>query len=141
MRRIADCISDENGESVLEKFKQFINQHDLEEVIVTSMMLTVIISTWEDGIDERMNGPSLCSLYTILIESLCKRANNTKESFHGKLHRNCFEDTEYLQPNIEAIDLLGNAAFSLLFSSVREMSIVFTENEIRRYLNPKYRSV
>ncbi|KAH3815361.1 hypothetical protein DPMN_143883 [Dreissena polymorpha] len=78
-----------------------------------------------------MNG-STCEIYSLFLESLLKKANKKKRKFQSPPFK-CFKDTEHIQPNIEIVDRLAEAAFHLLFSNTRESSLVFSSTDLERF--------
>ncbi|KAH3897481.1 uncharacterized protein LOC127864605 [Dreissena polymorpha] len=136
-RRILKCISVDDLNSSVEQFKCFIKEHGFQKIILTPMMLTIILLKFKTGLAERLTRPSLCKLYSVLLESLCKKANDTKGYF---LQMNapqcvCFENTEYIEPNIKEINELAKAAFYLRFSMKQKATVVFSERELAKYIN------
>ncbi|KAH3698019.1 hypothetical protein DPMN_085534 [Dreissena polymorpha] len=121
----------------VKQFEDFLWSHNLQSISVSPMLLTLIICTWVEGIAERLSGSSLCELYTILLESLCKKANPFISHFNQSepLPVNCFFRSKYIKPSMQHINDISKAAFSFLFSNEREMSIVFNEIKLSEYLS------
>ncbi|KAH3844095.1 hypothetical protein DPMN_086346 [Dreissena polymorpha] len=101
------------------------------------MLFTLVICTWVDRTkeDEQFRESSNCSFYTILLESLCKKANSTPGYFNNSNPPpvECFASTSYLQTNMKQLENLAYAACKLIFSFERETSIVFSDITLSNY--------
>ncbi|KAH3798122.1 uncharacterized protein LOC127839460 [Dreissena polymorpha] len=139
--RILRCILDESNdlETAEKKFKKFILKRKLTSLSYSPILYTLIICTWVKTMDaeEHLKGSSLCALYTTLLESLCKKANDTIGFFNdlNPPQVKCFVSTSYLRQIIENVDVISKAAFHLLFSPEKEKSIVFKDKELSNYLS------
>ncbi|KAH3826237.1 hypothetical protein DPMN_128133 [Dreissena polymorpha] len=113
----------------VEQFEEFLESRDLDSISSSPMLHTLVLCTWVDGMAESLTGLSACELYTTLLENLCKKANPQMSYFdqHHQSPVNCFFRTKYVKPNIEHIDAIAKAAFSFLFSSEKEQSLVFSD--------------
>ncbi|KAH3697995.1 hypothetical protein DPMN_085508 [Dreissena polymorpha] len=137
--KVLRCLLDESTDlkEIVKQFEDFFRNRNLQSIPVSPMLNTLIICTWVEGIADRLSGSSLCELYTTLLESLCKKANPCISHFNESepLPVNCFSRSKYIKPNIQDINVISKAAFSLLFSNEREMSIVFNEIKLSEYLS------
>ncbi|KAH3698013.1 hypothetical protein DPMN_085528 [Dreissena polymorpha] len=137
--KVLRCLLHESNDlkETVKQFKEFLRSHNLQSISVSPMLHALIICTWVEGIAERLSGSSLCELYTILLESLCKKANPLISHFNRSepLPVNCFSRSRYIKPNMQHIHDISKAAFSFVFSNEREMSIVFNEIKLSEYLS------
>ncbi|XP_052219435.1 uncharacterized protein LOC127836851 isoform X2 [Dreissena polymorpha] len=140
--RVLRCILDKskNLETTAREIRSFIEKRRLTSLSNSPMLYTLVICTWVDTMEEEehLNGSSLCALYTTLLESLCKKANDTTGFFNdlNPPHVKCFLRTSYLRPIIQNVDVISKAAFHLLCSPEKENSIVFNDQELSNYLTP-----
>ncbi|KAH3876129.1 uncharacterized protein LOC127870213 [Dreissena polymorpha] len=141
-KNIIRCLIDHTKdlEETVAKFNVFVNRPNLPSLSSSPMLYAMVICTLVDTMEaeEHLKVSSLCALYTILLESLCKKANSAtgyfNESNPSPIH--CFSISRYLQPNIEHLNRLAEVACKLLFSSERQSSIVFDEKTLS-YLFPQ----
>ncbi|KAH3811732.1 hypothetical protein DPMN_140147 [Dreissena polymorpha] len=133
---ILRCIIDQrkNLEETVNKFNDFAERRKLKSLSSSPMLYVLVIYIWEHTIDERehLKSWSLCSLYTAMLESLCKKAHSAPGYFNRPPVQ-CFSNPSYLQPNIEHLDNVAEVACQLLFSSERESSIVFDDNTLSNH--------
>ncbi|KAH3798598.1 uncharacterized protein LOC127837667 [Dreissena polymorpha] len=138
--RVLRCILDESEDikTTAWKISCFISDRKLTSLSYSPMLYTLVICTWTDTMEEEkhLNGFSLCALYTTLLESLCKKANDITGFFNdlNPPQVKCFSSSSYLRPIIQKVDVISKAAFNLLFSPEKEKSIVFTNHELSNYL-------
>ncbi|KAH3784594.1 hypothetical protein DPMN_162554 [Dreissena polymorpha] len=103
------------------------------------MLYTLVIRTSVNTIKEKehLKGSSLCARYTTLLESLCKKANCVSCYFNdlNPPTVRCFSSTSFIQPNIEHLDKLAEAACKLFFFTERESSIVFSDITLSNYFS------
>ncbi|KAH3824868.1 hypothetical protein DPMN_126722 [Dreissena polymorpha] len=110
-------------------FKRYVTEKKLNDLLLSPMMLSVILCSYAEGIT--LKG-SKCEIYCIILESLLKKANSKISEFQHPPFP-CFTGTQYIQPNIEQLNRLAEAAFHLLFSNTRENSLVFGISELKLY--------
>ncbi|KAH3824832.1 hypothetical protein DPMN_126685 [Dreissena polymorpha] len=110
-------------------FKRYVSEKKLNDLLLSPMMLSVIVCSYAEGIT--LKG-SKCEIYCIILESLLKKANSKISEFQHPPFP-CFTGTQYIQPNIEHLNRLAEAAFHLLFSNTRENSLVFGISELKLY--------
>ncbi|KAH3853866.1 uncharacterized protein LOC127875418 [Dreissena polymorpha] len=135
--RIMGCLVFDELEGKHDEFKTHIMKTcGLKELITSPMMVALLVCSWLDGI--HLKG-SLCEIYSILIDSLIKKASNITGYFHPPPVK-CFKDTNYIQPNIAFIQALSKTAFALLFSDAKESSIVFSENILLSYVSNEHKN-
>ncbi|XP_052214948.1 uncharacterized protein LOC127833629 isoform X5 [Dreissena polymorpha] len=140
-KKILGCIIDETEDldKTVKEFQTFVEIRELESLSASPMLYTLVICMWVDTTkeEEQLTGYSLCALYTIWLETLCKKANSTTGYFNdlNPSPVECFSRTSYLQPNIVHLDKLAAAACKLLFSSERETSIVFSNITLSNYFS------
>ncbi|KAH3820404.1 uncharacterized protein LOC127832627 [Dreissena polymorpha] len=139
--QILGCIIDEDKDLVktVVTFIEFVKRRKLESLSSSPMLFTAVICMWVDNVkdEEQLKESSLCAFYTVLLESLCKKANCTTGYFKKSTPSpvECFSNTCYLQPNIDHLDNLAAAACKLLFSFERETSIVFSDITLSNYIS------
>ncbi|KAH3710641.1 hypothetical protein DPMN_070130 [Dreissena polymorpha] len=138
--RVLRCILDESKNPKLTalEIRCFMSYRKLTSLSYSPMLYTLFICTWTDTLEEEdpWNGFSLCALYTTLLESLCKKANDITGFFNdlNPPQVKCFSSSKYLRPIIQKVDVISKAAFHLLFSPEKEKSIVFKDHELSNYL-------
>ncbi|KAH3710718.1 hypothetical protein DPMN_070211 [Dreissena polymorpha] len=138
--RVLRCILDESKDlkTTASEIRSFISDRKLTSLSYSPMLYTLFICTWTDTLEEEehLNGFSLCALYTTLLESLCKKANDITGFFNdlNPPQVKCFSSTKFLRPIIQKVDVISKAAFHLLFSPEKEKSIVFKDHELSNYL-------
>ncbi|XP_052240102.1 uncharacterized protein LOC127850812 isoform X2 [Dreissena polymorpha] len=132
-RRLLGCRDDCKDSKDLDKkqseFKSYILKNDLRKFLISPMLLQLILQSWVEGTE--MKG-STCEVYSLFLESLIKKANEQRRTFQKPSFR-CFKRTQYIQPNIENVDRLAEAAFHLLFSNTRDCSLVFSDTDLERF--------
>ncbi|KAH3780462.1 hypothetical protein DPMN_158277 [Dreissena polymorpha] len=130
-RKILGCRKDFKGRQDLDEkqseFESYVRKFCLIEHLYSPMMLCLIVHAWTKGTE--LKG-SLCEKYSLLLECLFKKANIETSEFQEPPYR-CFTETQYIQPNIEHLNRLAEAAFYLLFSDTQ--SLVFTINELKKF--------
>ncbi|XP_052228339.1 uncharacterized protein LOC127842706 isoform X1 [Dreissena polymorpha] len=109
------------------EFKSYVFKNDLYELLVSPMLLSLIVQSWSEGTE--LKG-SRCEIYSLLLESLLKKANSETSEFQRPPFR-CFTWTQYIKPNNEHVDRLAEAAFYLFFSDKRENSLVFSITDLK----------
>ncbi|KAH3783237.1 hypothetical protein DPMN_161170 [Dreissena polymorpha] len=109
------------------EFISYVRENDLHKLLVSPMMLLLIVQSWTEG--TKLKG-SRCEIYSLLLESLLKKANSETSEFQRPPFR-CFTCTQYIKPNNEHVNCLAEAAFNLLFSDKRENSLVFSISELK----------
>ncbi|KAH3811761.1 hypothetical protein DPMN_140176, partial [Dreissena polymorpha] len=138
---ILRCIIDQrtNLKETVYKFELFIKRCNLKSLSSSPMLYALVICTWVEtiGEEEHLKGSSVCALYTLLLESLCTKANSATGYFNDSNAPpvQCFSRTKYLQPNIGLLNKLAVAACELLFSSERETTIVFNDRQLSNYFS------
>ncbi|KAH3783203.1 hypothetical protein DPMN_161134 [Dreissena polymorpha] len=103
--------------------------YGLLEPLHFPMMLCLIVQLWAEGTE--LKG-SKCEMYSFLLDSLFKKATSEPREFQEPTYR-CFTETQYIQPNIEHLNRLAEAAFDLLFSDTQNKALVFTTKELKKY--------
>ncbi|KAH3770585.1 hypothetical protein DPMN_171874 [Dreissena polymorpha] len=125
-RIILSCLVDKDElELKYSAFEQYIEKQELGELLSSPMMLSAIVCSYAEGIE--LKG-SKCEIYTLLVESLFKKANSNTCPFQQPPFP-CFIRTEYIQPNLEQLNCLAEMAFHLLFVNDKEHSIMFNITE------------
>ncbi|KAH3797110.1 hypothetical protein DPMN_150685 [Dreissena polymorpha] len=143
--RILRCILDDSKDlkTTAMDIRNFISVCKLTELSYSPMWYTLVICTWVNKMEEEehLKGSSLCALWTTLLESLCKKANDTTGYFNDLIPPpvKCFASTSYLQPIIQIINVISKAAFHLLFSPEQETSIVFNDHILSNYVSKSER--
>ncbi|KAH3808667.1 uncharacterized protein LOC127834048 [Dreissena polymorpha] len=134
-KNIMSCIIDRNElENKYAEFKRYVREHNLNNLLLSPMMLSVIVCAFAEGMATK---GSKCKLYCVLLESLLKKASSETRKFQDPPFP-CFAETQYIQPNIEHVNRLAEAAFHLLFSNKRENSLVFGIEELQTYLGEEH---
>ncbi|KAH3782859.1 hypothetical protein DPMN_160779 [Dreissena polymorpha] len=137
--KVLMCLLDESKDlkETVTRFEIFLRSRDLMSISASPMLLTLVLCTWVDGTAERLSGSSLCKLYTILLENLCKKANPLISHFNKSKPApvKCFSRTKYIKPNMQHLNDISKAAFSFLFSNERETAIIFCEIELSNYIS------
>ncbi|KAH3798749.1 hypothetical protein DPMN_152352 [Dreissena polymorpha] len=110
-------------------FKHYIAKQKLDNLLASPMMLSAIVCSFAEGIE--LKG-SKCEIYILLLESLFKKANSEMRTFEHP-PSSCFTETQYIQPNIDALNRLAELAFHLLFVNTKENSLVFSISELRQF--------
>ncbi|XP_052253115.1 uncharacterized protein LOC127859649 [Dreissena polymorpha] len=135
--RILSCIISQHLSLKIREFKSFVEAHYLQHLLTSPMLNTMVVCTWAQGRFRQSAGLSLCELYTTLLEGLCKKANDVTGFFNlsHKSPVSCFEETEYLQPNINYIEVISKTAFHFLFSQNKEKALVFSDKDLSSYMS------
>ncbi|KAH3781162.1 hypothetical protein DPMN_158987 [Dreissena polymorpha] len=132
-RTILRCRKDFKGRQDLDKtqseFESYVLKFGLLEDLNTPMMLCLIVHSWTKGTE--LKG-SRCEKYSLLLECLFKKANIETSEFQEPPYP-CFTETQNIQPNIEHLNKLAEAAFYLLFSDTPEKALVFTSTELKKF--------
>ncbi|KAH3780449.1 hypothetical protein DPMN_158264 [Dreissena polymorpha] len=132
-RKILRCMKEFKGRQDLDKkqseFESYVHKFGLLEHLYSPMMLCLIVHSWTKGTE--LKG-SLCEKYSLLLECLFKKANIETSEFQEPPYR-CFTETQNIQPNIEHLNRLAEAAFYLLFSDTQEKALVFTITELKKF--------
>ncbi|KAH3780481.1 hypothetical protein DPMN_158297 [Dreissena polymorpha] len=132
-RKILGCMKEFKGSQDLDQkqseFESYVWNFDLLKHLYSPMMLCLIVYSWTKGTE--LKG-SKCEIYSLLLESLFKKANTETSAFQEPPYR-CFTGTQYIQPNIEQMNRLSKAAFYLLFSDTQEKSLVFSITELKKF--------
>ncbi|KAH3718520.1 uncharacterized protein LOC127856012 [Dreissena polymorpha] len=131
LERYNDSKASKESYKKLNDFKTYIADNHLLQLLSFPMMLPLIVSSWAQGTE--LKG-SKCQIYTILVECLVKKANSHTKQFQQSPVQ-CFKDTQYIQPNIEHLKCLAEAAFYFLFSQQSEKSLVFSSQELEQYIS------
>ncbi|XP_052227070.1 uncharacterized protein LOC127841945 isoform X2 [Dreissena polymorpha] len=124
-----DCTNSEDVENKHSAFVSYVDRNDLRDLLASPMLLTLIVQTWAEGTELKGNK---CQIYSLLLESLFKKANSEEDHFH-KTPFPCLKETRYIKPNIEHFNRLSEAAFHLLFSETKENSLVFGIEQLIQY--------
>ncbi|XP_052245612.1 uncharacterized protein LOC127854590 [Dreissena polymorpha] len=127
-KRLLACRGDYNEIKDLD-FESYVFKNDLYKLLFSPMMLSLIVHSWAEGTE--LKG-SRCEIYSLLLESLIKKVNSETSEFQQPPYR-CFTATQYIQPNIENLNNIAEAAFYLLFSDTREKALVFTITELNKF--------
>ncbi|KAH3783176.1 hypothetical protein DPMN_161105 [Dreissena polymorpha] len=132
-RKILGCRKDCKKRQDLDKkqseFELYVQKYGLLEPLHFPMMLCLIVQLWAEGTE--LKG-SKCEMYSFLLDSLFKKATSEPSEFQEPTYR-CFTETQYIQPNIEHLNRLAEAAFDLLFSDTQNKALVFTTKELKKY--------
>ncbi|XP_052226469.1 uncharacterized protein LOC127841588 [Dreissena polymorpha] len=132
-RKILGCIKEFKGSQDLDKkqseFESYVRKCGLLKHLYSPMMLCLIVHSWTKGTE--LKG-SICEKYSLLLECLFKKANIETSEFQEPPYR-CFTETQNIQPNIEHLNRLAEAAFYLLFSDTQEKALVFTITELKKF--------
>ncbi|KAH3780714.1 hypothetical protein DPMN_158535 [Dreissena polymorpha] len=132
-RTILGCMKDFKGRQDLDRkqseFESYVRKFGLLEHLFSPMMLCLIVHSWTKGTE--LKG-SICEKYSLLLECLFKKANTETNEFQEPPYR-CFTETQNIQPNIEHLNRLAEAAFYLLFSDSQEKALVFTITELKKF--------
>ncbi|XP_052225970.1 uncharacterized protein LOC127841290 isoform X3 [Dreissena polymorpha] len=132
-RKILGCMKEFKGSQDLDKkqseFESYVRKFGLLKHLYSPMMLCLIVHSWTKGTE--LNG-SLCEKYSLLLECLFKKVNIETSEFQEPPYR-CFTETQNIQPNIEHLNRLAEAAFYLLFSDTQEKALVFTITELKKF--------
>ncbi|KAH3771103.1 hypothetical protein DPMN_172405 [Dreissena polymorpha] len=92
-RIILSCLVDKDElELKYSAFEQYIEKQELGELLSSPMMLSAIVCSYAEGIE--LKG-SKCEIYTLLVESLFKKANSNTCTFQQSPFP-CFIRTEYI---------------------------------------------
>ncbi|KAH3780556.1 hypothetical protein DPMN_158373 [Dreissena polymorpha] len=130
-RKILGCRKEFKGSQDLDKkqseFESYVRKYGLLKHLYSPMMLCLIVHSWTKGTE--LKG-SICEKYSLLLECLFKKANTETSEFQEPPYR-CFTETQNIQPNIEHLNRLAEAAFYLLFSDSQEKALVFTITELK----------
>ncbi|KAH3792338.1 hypothetical protein DPMN_145832 [Dreissena polymorpha] len=129
-KNILECLTGKNMHAQYKEFKDYIHTCNLEQLLSSPMFITSLVCSWVDGV--HVTG-SLCEIYSILLDCLVKKVNNTPKYFERPQFQ-CFKNTAYLASNIDDIDNLSKTAFHLLFCSENESSNVFSDKELTKYI-------
>ncbi|KAH3780473.1 hypothetical protein DPMN_158288 [Dreissena polymorpha] len=111
------------------EFESYVRKFGLLEHLYSPMMCCLIVHSWAKG--TALKG-SRCEKYSLLLECLFKKANSETNEFQEPPFR-CFTETQNIQPNIEHLNRLAEAAFYLLFSDTQEKSLVFTITDLKKF--------
>ncbi|KAH3780520.1 hypothetical protein DPMN_158336 [Dreissena polymorpha] len=132
-RTILGCMKEFKGSQDLDKtqseFESYVRKCGLLKHLNSPMMLCLIVHSWTKGTE--LKG-SICEKYILLLECLFKKANTETSEFQEPPYR-CFTETQNIQPNIEQMNRLAEAAFYLLFSDTQENSLVFTITDLKKF--------
>ncbi|KAH3783115.1 hypothetical protein DPMN_161043 [Dreissena polymorpha] len=132
-RKILGCRKDCKKRKDLDKkqseFELYVQKYGLLEPLHFPMMLCLIVQLWAEGTE--LKG-SKCEMYSFLLDSLFKKATSEPSEFQEPTYR-CLTETQYIQPNIEHLNRLAEAAFDLLFSDTQNKALVFTTKELKKY--------
>ncbi|KAH3718566.1 hypothetical protein DPMN_061371 [Dreissena polymorpha] len=132
-RQILGCRKDCKDRNDLDKkqseFKSYILKYGLLEHVYSPLMLCLIVHLWAKGTELMV---SRCEMYSLLLESLFKKAKSETSEFQDPPFR-CFTETQYIEPNIEHLNRLAEVAFYLLFSDTPKKSLVFTITELKKF--------
>ncbi|KAH3780972.1 hypothetical protein DPMN_158797 [Dreissena polymorpha] len=132
-KRLLACVDESKTSNDVEnkqsEFESYIYNNGLYEQLVSPMMLSLIVQLWVKHIEIKS---SKCELYSLLQDSLLKKANGETGEFQQPPFR-CFKWTQYIEPNIEHVDRLAEGAFNLLFSDKRNNSLMFSSVELKKY--------
>ncbi|XP_052226171.1 uncharacterized protein LOC127841392 isoform X3 [Dreissena polymorpha] len=120
-----DCKQRQDLDTKQSKFELYVQKYDLLEHLYSPMMLCLIVQLWAEGTE--LKG-SKCEMYSFFLDSLFKKATSERGEFQEPTCR-CFTGTQYMQPNIEHLNRLAEAAFDLLFSG----TLIFTTKELKKY--------
>ncbi|KAH3716694.1 hypothetical protein DPMN_059420 [Dreissena polymorpha] len=138
--KVLRCLLDESADikKRLNLFEQFLSSRNLQSTSSSPMLNTLVLCTWVDDRAQRLTGPSLCELYTTLLENVCKKANSQISYFDPNQTSpvKCFNQTMYVKPNMKHIDAIAKAAFSFLLSNEKESSLVFSDIHLMAHLSP-----
>ncbi|KAH3783134.1 hypothetical protein DPMN_161062 [Dreissena polymorpha] len=124
-----DCKQRQDLDTKQSKFKSYVWKYGLKKHLYSPMMLCLFVQLWAEGIE--LKG-SKCEMYSFLLDSLFKKATSEPSEFQVPTYR-CFTETQYIQPNIEHLNRLAEAAFDLLFSDTQNKALVFTTKELKKY--------
>ncbi|KAH3783146.1 hypothetical protein DPMN_161074 [Dreissena polymorpha] len=124
-----DCKQRQDLDTKQSKFESYVQKYGLLEHLYSPMMLCLIVQLWAEGTE--LKG-SKCEMYSFLLDSLFKKATSEPGEFQEPTCR-CFTETQYIQPNIEHLNRLAEAAFDLLFSDTQNKALVFTTKELKKY--------
>ncbi|XP_052236753.1 uncharacterized protein LOC127848371 [Dreissena polymorpha] len=131
-RIILSCLVDkEELDERQAAFENYIRGLKIGALVSSPMMFSVIVCSFVEG--TKLKG-SMCEIYSIVLDSLLKKASSKRKYFQ-KPQFKCFTETQYLQPNIDNVIDIAEAAFCLLFSDTQEHSIVFGAKEIDAFLD------
>ncbi|KAH3780655.1 hypothetical protein DPMN_158474 [Dreissena polymorpha] len=132
-RTLLGCRKDFKSRQDLDKkqseFESYVRKFGLLEHLYSPMMCCLIVHSWAKG--TKLKG-SRCEQYSLLLECLFKKANIETSEFQEPPYR-CFTESQNIQPNIEHLNRLAEAAFYLLFSDTQEKSLVFTITELKKF--------
>ncbi|KAH3801088.1 uncharacterized protein LOC127838996 isoform X2 [Dreissena polymorpha] len=129
-KSVLECLIDTNLDEKYDTFRSYIFANELTELIKTPLLLTLIVCLW---VENSFLAGSACEIYSLLLDSLLKKSNSEIAYFHSPKFR-CFKNTKYLKTNIGFIKSLSKAAFHLLFSELKENTLVFNDIELSKYL-------
>ncbi|KAH3780706.1 hypothetical protein DPMN_158527 [Dreissena polymorpha] len=124
-----DCKDGQDLDKKQSEFESYVQKFGLLEHLYSPMMMCLIVQMWAEGTE--LKG-SKCEMYSILLESLFKKAKSTNKKCPVPPFR-CFTGTEYIQPNIEHLNRLAEAAFYLLFADRQEKALVFTNADLETF--------
>ncbi|KAH3875656.1 uncharacterized protein LOC127869452 [Dreissena polymorpha] len=116
-------------------FKSYVDQHKLQRFLKEPMFISLIVSSWVDGLE--LTG-SRCEIYSLLLDSLLKKPTKEPQHFQEPPFQ-CFKETQYIQPNIENLNVVSHVAFELLFSDTRANSLFFSETELSKYMRKEHK--
>ncbi|XP_052222394.1 uncharacterized protein LOC127838604 isoform X2 [Dreissena polymorpha] len=127
---IIGCMVDKDNLNAKHcEFISYIREKNLVELMDSPMMLSLIVDLWAEGARRKR---STCEIYSLLLESLLKKAN----SEHGQFLQPpfpCFTETNYIKPNLNHVQSIAEAAFCLLFTDKRENPQLFGITEMTKY--------
>ncbi|KAH3705668.1 uncharacterized protein LOC127859814 [Dreissena polymorpha] len=124
-----DCTNSNGVDNKHSEFEAYVLRNNLRDLLASPMLITLIVQTWAEGTE--LKGKR-CQIYSILLESLFKKANSEEDHFYETPFQ-CFKGTQYIKPNIEHLNRFSEAAFHLLFSEERENYLVFGIEQLKQY--------
>ncbi|KAH3779527.1 hypothetical protein DPMN_157330 [Dreissena polymorpha] len=119
------------------EFKEYVADHKLYALLVSPMFLSLIVSSWVDGM--RLTG-SGCELYTVLIDGLFKKASEDN-SFFDQPPFMCFQNTRYLNKNLDFLQAISKTAYLMLFTAEREQFLVISDRRLSQYLTREQKNL
>ncbi|XP_052231331.1 uncharacterized protein LOC127844848 isoform X2 [Dreissena polymorpha] len=129
--RIIGCLFNNNKDIKQSEFNSYIVNHQLVDLLSSPTMLTLNLCLWADGL--YLKG-SRCEIYSHILDCLLKKMSKMP-AFFGYPPFKCFRKTLYCFANVALIEALSRVAFALLFSYKQEISLVFGNNELMKYLS------
>ena len=122
------------------KFYSQINRSNMTDLIQFPLMLINALSIWD--MNETLSN-SMCVNYSNMLEGLFLRARDAnrieahqqdQEQENPPELPDCFRDTNLCKCNSGLIIRLGQLAFDLLFNGDQNLSLIFSGQQIRKYL-------